>query len=111
MPPPRGLPLGEHREEDSGPVAQRLVFAMDREIALRDADPTLHQIAKWASITPEQEREYLAKAAAIEQDDAAGRLNALDKALALQKIFPGNVDPAIAWAVAVYRADPQPSTG
>jgi hypothetical protein len=105
MPPPRGVFLGDHREEDGGPVAARLVFASDREIEKRDADATLHQIAKWSSLTPEEERDYDRRAAALDQDYADGLISAQNHLVKLQEIDPSTVDPAVAWAVAVYRVD------
>ena len=107
MPQPFGVIVGQHRQEDDGPVAEHLVFAMDWEIVQRDADPGLHQVAKWSSATPEQERTYHEQAAKIDEAFANGQMSELDHVIALKRIDLGELDPATAWAVAVYRADPQ----
>jgi hypothetical protein len=105
MPPPRGIFLADHREEDGRPVAVRLVVASDREIETRDADATLHRLAKWSSLTSEDERDYDREATALDRDYAEGLLSGQDHLVKLQQIDPSTIDPAVAWAVAVYRVD------
>src|SRR5262249_46998978 len=108
MPSPRGFAVGEHRQADGGPVSVRLVVASDREIRGRDADPTLHRVAKWSSVSAERERSFDQAAEALDREYESGRMDGLQYTRAVGEIYPGNVDPAVAWAVAVYRADPEP---
>jgi hypothetical protein len=102
---PRGVFLGDHREADDDRVTTRVVVASDNEIEVRDADPTLHRIAKWSSVTPDQQLAYKAAAATLDRDFAAGRIDEAHHALDLVRIDLGQKDPAVAWAVAVYLAD------
>jgi len=104
MPPPRGLIVGEHRQQDADPVAVHLVVASDAEIDARDADPTLHLIAKWSSVTFDQQVAYKRAVAAIDDDFANGRIDLEQHALELSQIDLGTYDPAVSWAVAVYEA-------
>ena len=105
MEAPRGVFLGDHRQLDDAHVGVHLVVASDDEIEARDADPSLHLIAKWSSVTVEQQLAHKARAAALDQDLAAGRIDDAHHALAMLQIGLGNDNPAVAWAVAVYRAD------
>jgi hypothetical protein len=104
MPAPRALIVGEHRQQDDGPVAAHLIVASDAEIEARDADPTLHLVAKWSSVTFDQQLAFTRDAAAIDNDFANGRIDLEQHALELSQIDLGNYDPAVSWAVAVYEA-------
>lgn len=104
MAPPRGLVVGEHREGDDGRVGARLVVAMDRDIARRDADPSLRLLAKWSSVTADEERSFDQRAAALDRDVADGRISGGERLIRFREIDPSTTDPAVAWAVAVYEA-------
>jgi hypothetical protein len=106
MPPPRGFVVGDHRQVDGGPVAVHLIFASDREIEQRDADPALHRIAKWSSVSLDEERSFDQHAAALDRALVEGRISGLEHTIRLSQIDPANADPAVAWAVAVYTVDP-----
>jgi len=108
MPSPRGLVLGDHRQQDGGDVSAYFVTASDNEIAIRDADPALRPVAKWTSVSDDQLAAYQQAVAALDRDYAAGRISSADRALALRRIDLGNEDPAVSWAVAVYQAEPTP---
>jgi hypothetical protein len=108
MPSPRGLIVGDHRQQDDGPVAVHQVVASDGEIEHRDADPTLHLVAQWSSVTFDQQLAYKGRAAAINREFADGHIDATQHALELSNVDLGNYDPAVAWAVSVYRVDAPP---
>jgi len=102
MPADRGPIVSDHRTYDGGPLAARLVVAQDGEIELRDQDPNLRRVAEWTSVTDEQIRAFQADAAALDQELANGTISFVDHANAEAAIDLSNLDPAIAWALAVY---------